>query len=216
MEQNTDGITSRYTDVEYIKGLLEKNPRIEKNFYNHCKVYFYEHYKSVFFSSDIELEDIFQNSFIALWQNVCVRKIYIEDDVIIGRNKKPLGCSLTTYMMSIARNKYRELARSGVCDVKITDLPDDDTLNGEHLIDDWLDEDYEKAMFEVISDSLSMLPPSCSDILRKFYYENKKLDDMLCELPSYSSKDALKSNKNRCLNRLKTFAQQLYKIRKDE
>lgn len=82
------------------------------------------------------------------------------------------------------------------------------------MVEDWLDEDYEKAMYEVISDSLSVMPDSCSRLLTKFYYENKKLDEMLSEIPEYTSKDALKSNKNRCLNRLKAYAKELYKLRK--
>ena len=216
MKQNTEVKPSHYTDIEYIKGLEDKDPRIEKNFYNHCKRYFYEHYKSVFFSNEVAMEDIFQNSFISLWQSIDSHKIHLENNVVVGKNNKPLGCMLTTYLMSIARNKYLELARSCNSDGCLINLPTDDRLCGEHFIDDWLEDDYEKSMFEVISDSLSMLPQSCSDILRKFYYENKKLDDMLCEFPSYTSKDALKSNKNRCLGRLKTFAQQLYKIRKEK
>ena len=71
-------------------------------------------------------------------------------------------------------------------------------------------------MYEVISDSISDMPPQCVKLLTKFYYENKKLDDMLDEIPEYSSKNALKSNKNRCLNRLKEYAQQLYKTRKNK
>ena len=216
MEQNTEVSPLQYTDIEYINGLESKDPRIEKNFYNHCKSYFYEHYKSVFFSSEVDIEDIFQNSFISLWQNIDRRKIYVENGVIIGKDKKPLGCMLTTYLMSIARYKYLELARSTSNDGCFIDLPADDKLSGEHFIDDWLEDDYEKSMFEIISDGLSLLPQSCSQILRKFYYENKKLDEMLGEFPSYTSKDALKSNKNRCLGRLKTFVKQLYKIRKEK
>lgn len=205
----------QHTDVEFVEGLINKNPRIEKDFYEHCRLYFDEHYRAVFFSSDDDKDDIFQNAFITLWQNIERGKIRVEDGIILGRHDEPLRCSLNTYLMSIARNKYLELVRSSTGDGRFVKAQPAETLSDdERLIDDWLEDDYENAMFEVINDSISVMPPSCSKLLTKFYYENKKLDDMLCELPSYSSKDALKSNKNRCLERLKAYARNLYKIRK--
>lgn len=201
------------SDIRFVEGLQKKDPRIERAFYEYCKRYFDEHYKLVFFANDTDKDDIFQNSFIALWQNIERGKIRIENGVLTGSGNKEFKCSLTTYLMSIARYKNMELARSSVSKENLSDLTTDENLN-INLIDDWLEDDYENAMFEVISDSISVMPPQCSKLLTKFYYENKKLDDMLDEIPEYNSKDALKSNKNRCLNRLKTYAKQLYKIRK--
>lgn len=216
MKQGAYRISLKHSDIEFVEGVLNKTPRIEHDFYNYCKSYFEIHYKSVFFTTETDREDIFQNAFITLWQNIERGKIRISDGVIVGNKGEKLQCSLTTYLMSIARNKYLELSRYG-SDGNKSELPSDDELNGnEELIDDWLEEDYEDAMYEVISDSISVMPPKCSQLLTKFYYENKKLDDMLTEIPEYNSKDALKSNKNRCLNRLKTYAKQLYKIRKSK
>ena len=212
MKQNDEINPTQLTDVDFIEGLLQKNPAVERRFYEHCRHYFDEHYRAVFFSSDEDKADIFQNAFITLWQNIERGKVRVEKGVVVGRNGEPLTCSLNTYLMSIARNKYLELVRSsnsGMLSRSADALAED-----ENLIDDWLEDDEENAMFEVINDSISVMPPSCSKLITKFYYENKKLDEMLCELPSYNSKDALKSNKNRCLDRLKAYARNLYKIRK--
>ena len=214
MKNSAPHIHPQHTDIEFMEGMLAKDPRMEQAFYLHCRNYFYDHCHAVFFTSDADSSDIFQNTFISVWQNIERGKIYVADGRIMG-NGAPLNCSLTTYFMSVARNKYLEFVRSGITDRHISKVSVSDMFeNDEHFVDDWLDDDYENAMYEVLSDSISVMPPRCSQILTKFYYENKKLDEMLCEMPSYTSKDALKSNKNRCLERLRTYALSLYNIRK--
>ncbi len=217
MKKRLDSLSHNHSDIDFVDGIVRKDPRIEQRFYKYCRDYFDEHYKTIFFFAEEDREDIFQNSFIALWQNIERGKIGIRDGVIVGKGGERLKCSLTTYLMSIARNKYLELSRTSVTDGCFCELPTDDKLNdSELLIDDWLEEDYEKAMFEIISDSISVMSPKCSQLLTKFYLENKKLDDMLMEIPEYTSKDALKSNKNRCFKNLKTYVLELYKIRKSK
>lgn len=201
--------TSEYSDTDYVEGIRNKDPHVEKCFYIHCKKYFDEHYKAVSFSSENDKDDVFQNAFISLWQNIERGKINVKDGVLTGRNGEPFKSSLTTYLMSISRNKFMELARTEKRHESLPSLTDDCLY-----VDDWLEDDYENAMFEVISDSIAVMPHRCNELLTKFYYENKKLDDMLSEMPEYTSKDALKSNKNRCLNRLRVYAKNLYKIRK--
>lgn len=108
--KNTSDIKPLYfTDVEFIEGLLLHDARIEEAFYIHCRHYFDENYKAIFFATEDDSKDIFQNAFIALWQNIESRKIKVHDGIVLGRNDEPLKCSLTTYLMSIARNKYLEL-----------------------------------------------------------------------------------------------------------
>ena len=51
----------------------------------------------------------------------------------------------------------------------------------------------------------------CREILTKFYYEEKNLDRILIEIPSITTKEALKTRKHKCMTTLKETAYSMYK-----
>ncbi len=206
-----------YSDAAYVDGVARRDPVIQKIFYLHCRNYFEKHYRNVFFTSEYDSKDIFQNTYIALWENIERGKIYVKDGILTGRNGDPFKGSLLTYMMSISRLKYLEWVRKENREPNFNDcLPQGGKGDEEPAeTSEWLSDNSETGMLEAISEGVSVMPDKCREILTKFYYENKKLDTMLSELPSYKSKDALKSNKNRCLKMLKTSAANIYKIRRE-
>lgn len=50
-------------------------------------------------------------------------------------------------------------------------------------------------MLEIIADIISHMSPRCSQILTKFYYEEKKLEIILKEMPTIESYAALKTKR---------------------
>ena len=208
-------LTSQFTDIDFINGVFCKDLSIQKALYLHCRRYFFAHFNAIFFVPLTDAEDIFQDSFITLWQNIEHRKIYVEDDIIKGRKGKPFMGTLTSYLMGIAKLKYLELVRGSVNWVHLDSLLDDVDMSerqqGEPIVDDWQDET--NAMREALSECISKLSERCSQILNMFYAEQMSLDEMLLLLPTFQSKDALKTAKNKCLTKLRESANEVLKFR---
>lgn len=193
----------QYSDVALVEGVAKHNPVVERALYDHCKEYFEDKYRAVFFIGGEHREDIFQNSFIKLWENIENKKIYVEDGVLKGKGGQPFTSSLTTYFMGIARMKYKEWARENPIGIStettILSTQADSQYN-----------DSENVMLEIISDCISHMPERCCQILTMFWYEMKSLDDIMKSLASYKSKDALKTEKYKCMTRLGKTANDLY------
>lgn len=199
-------LTFHYSDIELINGVFCKDSSMQKALYLQCRRYFFAYYNAIFFSSPSDAEDIFQDAFIALWQNIEHRKIYVENGIIVGKDDLPFHGTLTSYLMGIARLKYLELARDNA-----NFLPLDSSIS-EPIVEDWFDE--KTAMREAIAECVSKLSERCGQILRFFYMEHKDLDEILLLLPTFQSKDALKTAKNKCLTKLRENARELLKSRR--
>lgn len=147
----------------------------------------YNEYKSGFFLflrkyglQDDELKDIYQDSFIVLIENA--RKGYLDN----------LSADLKTYLFSIGKFKvFKQLKKSA-------DLPEIEWYEVE--------EGQDAESLEKLNMVLPKLSKRCYEILRLFYYEEKKLDEIK-KILDYSSKEVLKSQKSRCVQQLK----ELYK-----
>jgi DNA-directed RNA polymerase specialized sigma subunit len=75
---------------------------------------------------------------------------------------------------------------------------------------DLLYDDNKEAMLTIIADCISRMSERCNQIISMFYYEEKNLDDILEALPSFKSKDALKTAKHKCMENLRKTAQGIY------
>lgn len=197
-----------YTDAEYVEGVYNHNPAMEKALYKHCKNYFYDNFKKYFFADTRQKDEIFHESFIVLWEHIERRRIYVDGGTLKGSDGKPFTGKLTTYLFSIANNKYRELCREHIaCSddeprPAITEQPfyTDDTST------------YTAKMQEVIADCIAVMSEQCRIILTLFYYDGQSLDEILQALPSYKNKDTLKTRKNKCLKELRESANNIYNI----
>lgn len=190
-----------YSDDVYVKGVYKHDPAMERALYMYCKAYFDKNYKSVFFADDNCKTDIFQESFIKLWENIEQRRIYAEDGVLKGKDGHPFTSNLTTYFMGIAKMKYLEWVRkqqSFIClDKEIFEL----------LFDR---DDEREVKLAMIDECVSHMSPRCNQIITMFYGEMKSLDDIMTELPSFGSKDALKTLKYKCMENLRDSVKMMY------
>lgn len=199
-----------YSDVEYVDGVFNNNHAMERALNNHCKEYFDLSCKKVFFV-DLTLDDkkdIFQESFLALWENIKDEKIKVKDGKLFGKGGKPFSGKLTTYFMSIAKFKYFEWVRDNDPTKKVTM---EDVGLKELLLEMYLEEepDESEIKLSIISDCLSHMQEHCRQILTMFYYELKTLDEILKQL-HYISKDSLKNAKCRCVNSLQDCSNSIY------
>jgi len=208
------------SDYEIVLGIQSDSQsmkaEVERTLFFHCKQYFDDHYQSLFFVDEEPRKDIFQESFIQLWQNIERRKIYVEDGTLKGKKGEEFEGSLTTYLMSIARLKYlewvREEAKYRLKLKKNKDNQDNkDHEDVEEEFEKWiLYGDEEDIKLEIISYCISHMSQRCNEILTRFYYRDMSLNEILADLPTYNSKDALKTEKHKCMKRLESSAKDLY------
>ena len=199
-----------YSDVAYVEGVFKRDSVMERALHKHCKQYFEEKYRGVFFVCDEHKMEIFQDSFIKLWENIVNKKIYVEDGVLKGKEGKEFSGKLTTYFMSIAKIKYLEWTRDNQYSIS---KDKEEYLRREQDVEQFkslLYDNNDEMMLEIIADCVGQMPERCNQILTMFYYEKKTLDDIMVELPTFLSKNALKTAKYKCMENLRKSAKSIY------
>ena len=201
-----------YSDVAYVDGVCRGDSTMERALYNHCKEYLDVHFKGTFTFANMltydDLEDIFQESILILFDNIRYRIIYVEGDEIKGKGGKPLSGKLTTYFMGIAKLKGMEWLRRNhtSATIDVNNLPD---LVG-YIFGDYQYDNDDEIKLTIIAECISRLPKGCNQILTMFYYYEKTLDDILLDLTTFKSKDALKTRKYKCTESLRGMAHAIY------
>jgi len=192
-----------YSDATIIEGVYRNDSKMELGLYKLCKEYYdkYFHKPKV---GEEERKDIFQSSLLALWDNIRNRILYVADGELKGKDGSPFTSTLTTYFMGIVNNKYLEwLHKSPIVpsiDINKEKVP-------ENCIDDAIecfDEDDEAVRRKrIVSHRVGHMAKQCNKILTLFYYEEKNYDEIMMQMPTFQSKDALKTAKYKCLKRLR-------------
>lgn len=198
-----------------IKGMYDKSKSAEYRFYGYCADYYYENYRAIFNAPDDVVDEIFQNSLIKFWENIECGTISAKDNIVIGKDKKPLNGSIRTYFMGIARLKYLEWRADNPYFLNPdTELEEKFRKKGfdmkEYVETFYADSDVSNVQYEIIADNLSKMSRRCYEILTKYYYEGKSLDRILEEIPSIESKNALKTKKNKCMNGLRDVSKDVF------
>lgn len=192
-----------YTDVQIVEAYQIVDKKIQQFWYDKCRSQFGKGTSNYVGLTDYVRDDLFQDSFIILWEKMESHQIHIQDGAVHVTTKKgdveiP---DMLGYFMRIVKNKYLEMLRSEkyVLPINVAVVPSDDDLFGELY---W-DEDPEVEKDRIVSQCLLSLPKSCLEILTKFFYEDKSLEQILQERPENSSYDGLKSRKSKCMTSLK-------------
>ena len=201
-------------EARLVAGMYGNDKKIQSELYAYCSRYFWANYRGVFFADGETASDIFQNSFLAMWENIESRKICVSNGRVTGKNNAPLQCSLLTYFMGIARIKYKEWTRENPSFVDLeTEMgrkPKTEGFDAQQYVNMLYDSEDNK-MLDIIADVISHMSERCSQILSKFYYEEKNLDTILSEIPTIESKKALKSKKHKCMESLRSSARNIYR-----
>jgi RNA polymerase sigma factor (sigma-70 family) len=140
--------------------------------------------------NDADAEDVLQESIIVMWQNVCS-----------GSFK--LSSKLGTYLMGVAKNKWREELRkrrnfSSV--EKGGDLPNDDAGSLDLILNE------EKT--NLVHRALNAISPLCKQLLLLFHFEERNLTDIAVIL-KFANADVAKAKKYQCKKALEKELQKL-------
>jgi RNA polymerase sigma factor (sigma-70 family) len=153
------------------------------------KIYVDNRTKFIAFASKYNLGDevildVYQDAIIALCENA--RKGKLDN----------LQSSVDTYLFSIGKFMIYQLLKKN----KKMHVVDD--LNLVDYAFESYDDEKEDAEIKLLQTAFENLGEKCKKLIQLFYYEEKKLDEILTIL-NYNNKDVLKSQKSRCMKQLK-------------
>lgn len=177
------GKKAEYTDLEFIDGLKTGNEAALKALY---KKYYNIVLKIVVNNSggSEAAQDIYQETIIVLFENV----------------QKPsfeLNCQLQTYIYSVAKRLWLKQLRNNGHLTKLSD--DDDVVDVSEEISDHLSKE---ADLQKMALSLEDLGEPCKTIIKDFYMNRLSMDE-ISEKFGYTNSDNAKTQKYKCLQRLK-------------
>ena len=64
-------------EARLVEGMADKMRRTQYELYAYCSDYFWDNYRGVFFAEKNVAAVILQNTFIAFWENIERRKLYV-------------------------------------------------------------------------------------------------------------------------------------------
>lgn len=141
-------------------------------------------YSSRFSVSDEDALDIYQDSIIALYENILSGKL------------TSFTSSLKTYLFAIGKYKIYNSLKVKVI---IEDIDDYEFLLKEESDDEFL---LREKNVKKLQQAYQTLGDKCQKVVKLFYYENLTIEEIKDRL-GYASKDVVKSQKSRCIKQIR-------------
>lgn len=145
-----------------------------------------------------DCEDLVQDALLAMYRNITSGRL------------TELTCDMTTYVISILKNlAYNEYKKR---------RPSDNFFNGE---DEYMDsiemaiirdalinwnpdyEDNTEALEAAVREIVINMGDPCKTILWSFYWDGVNMAAIAKKMPGYSSADSVKTQKSRCLTKVR-------------
>ena len=140
--------------------------------------------------SEDEAKDIYQEALIVLYEKV-------------RGGSFELHCQLKTYLYSVSRRLWlKQLAYKSRFMVSDTETPATDSAAVGQIGDDLTDYEERDRQFDLMADSLDRLGEPCRTLLEDFYIRHLSMH-ALTEKFGYTNADNAKTQKYKCLMRLK-------------
>ncbi len=176
----------------FIEAIQNNNTKVLKNLYitNYPKIEILVLKNS---GSKDEAKDIYQDAFLAVWQNIKQNKFVPKTE-----------SSINGYLYTIAKNKWMDVLRSkGFKKTIVTSRLNHFEIKDEENND--IDDDILKdKRLEDVMLAFKNLGEACKSLLRKFYFEKKSMNLIAEELALDSA--STRNKKYRCMQKLKEIA----------
>ena len=186
-----------YSDIKFVEGIRSGMEDVQRRFYFRCQECFRKN-SALYDITEEERKDLFQDSFVILWDKVIDGQIYTEGDKVyaVKRGGPAEVPDLVGYFMRIVKNLYLETLRSRG---RILEIPEESDNGG----DIWWAEDRGAMRNMLIKQAVILLPRRCREILTMFYYQGMTLDEIMEERSANQSYNGVKTAKSKCLDILK-------------
>jgi len=138
-----------------------------------------------------DARDIFQEAMIVLYENA-------------GKDSFKLNCQIKTYIYSVCRRLWlKRLQHLGKFNTKLENI--EDIIPVELEVEDHEKRDQD---FNLMEDAMSKIGEPCKSLLNGYYLQKKNMQELALEF-GYTNADNAKTQKYKCLLRLKKifFAQ---------
>jgi RNA polymerase sigma factor (sigma-70 family) len=179
-------LSKEVSDQDIIQGIIEGKNIIIKSIY---KLYFPTIARMIVNNngSEEEAKDIFQEAVLVLYDKVT-------------QNKFELNSKLSTFLYAVSRRLWlKQLSRKGNV-ANTSDISDfEDIL---HVEEDIERQQENELKFDQMNLALQELGEPCRTLLKDFYIKNLSMKDIQ-EKFGYTSTDNAKTQKYKCLQRLK-------------
>ena len=201
------------TDKEIIQSFLDNNQRGIREAYYAWRMPFEQSLTRLLPNTD-DMDDAYQEAFIRLQQHILTERLtadnieksllayfktigrYVALEIINQRNK--------------GRNRTDEDGATGAIDIKeeleLSDDMDDEPQYSDQSFDPNDDMDTQERE-RIIRSLIEQLGKPCAPLLLGYLWENKSME-MLAQELGYSHADSAKSQKAKCMKKVKTFFKQ--------
>jgi len=169
------------------------NNRIITEAYNKYREPFLGFVKKNYGLSRDITEDIYQETMLAFHQNVLNGKI------------NNLNVPLQTYVFAIGKNKIVDHFRSAGKNITLERFPD--VFSSEEETFNYFYMEEESAVNRrdmIIYNEVSQMENKCKEILSLFYWHEKNMKE-IAEQMNYNSPDVAKTEKSRCMKKIKAY-----------
>ena len=201
------------TDKEIIQSFLDNNQQGIREAYYAWRMPFEQSLTRLLPNTD-DMDDAYQEAFIRLQQHILTERLtadnieksllayfktigrYVALEIINQRNK--------------GRNRIDEDEVTGAIDIKEELELSDDMDDEPQYLDQSFDPDDDMDTQErerIIRSLIEQLGKPCAPLLLGYLWENKSME-MLAQELGYSNADSAKSQKAKCMKKVKTFVKQ--------
>ncbi len=177
----------QFTDSQFITGLKANNNEVLNALY---KKYYNLVLKLVVNNNgnSEQAQDLYQETIIAVFENV--QKTQFE-----------LNCQLQTYIYSIAKRLWlKQLKKNGSTFL----FKEDEESDLVDVTDDIQHHHEKENNILKMNNSLELLGEPCKTLIQDFYIHKKSMDE-IAEKFGYTNADNAKTQKYKCLQRLKKY-----------
>lgn len=199
------------TDKEYIRRFLINDQSAMADFYDQVYPRFVSYFRNRYNKSEDYSMDLFHDSYMAMYDNILCEKL----------NPMNLTSSLYQYLLGIAIRKMQagdrkthEFDKESIFQAEVEEVSKLNTKVQKTLLAEVDSEESERRMNELkdfVENAVLELPSPCNELLRNFYW-NRMSGDEIAKAMNYSNADSVKTQKNKCMKKLKPIVEQFRRI----
>lgn len=179
------------TDIQIVQGIKENSEQAWRYIYREYNAKFCRFFVQQWSADSHTADDLFQDACMVLLHNVQADKYTVR-----------LGATLYSYLLAIGKNLMKSHSRQRREDT--TENPIDAGITDDEIQIDEQQMEQDRFLEQLITS----LPMGCQKLLKQFYFDRMPFDEIASQ-GEYKNADSAKTQKNKCMNKLKEFAARL-------
>lgn len=200
------------TEQEIHRGFATNNEAIMGEFYDQNHSRFFKYFRAKYRKSDEYLSDLYMEAYEAIWNNIHSGRL----------PETGLKSSLYSYLLGVADKMLKATDRKTKDLLKVNLFYKEDG-DSDEILDDRVrkhlqaeaegfeDENRLSELQDFVDRAVADMKPPCNELLRNFYW-NRMSGEEIAEEMNYSNADSVKSQKNKCMGKLKPLVKKFVKL----